>query len=99
MASAYRMTLMEGLDIYRALELKQRLTSAILENDEIELDLTQVDQIDTTGLQLLIFARREASRAHKRLSIVAQSAPVQEAIDFCNLGGLLGTTTAAGEPS
>ncbi len=90
MASRHRLAIMEDLTIYGALELKQRLAGAIGQHRVIDLDLSQVAQIDTAGLQLLIFAKREAALAGKTLNIVAHSQVVQETIDFCNLGSFFG---------
>ena len=61
-----------------------------LQLDELELDLLQVGEIDTAGLQLLILLKKEAQRSGKRLSIVAHSQAVRAVIDFCNLAAELG---------
>lgn len=90
MASLHRLSLTDDFTVYRALELKRQLAEALEKNEVIELDLSQVGQIDTAGLQLLIFAKREASRTHKTLNIVAHSQAVQETIDFCNLAAFFG---------
>ena len=58
--------------------------------DELELDLMQVGEIDTAGLQLLILLKKEAQRSGKHLAIVAHSQPVRAVIDFCNLAAELG---------
>jgi anti-sigma B factor antagonist len=90
MASHHRLAIADDLTIYHALELKQRLSGAIDKHQVVDLDLSLVGEIDTAGLQLLIFARQEASRASKKLNIVAHSQAVREAIEFCNLGASLG---------
>lgn len=90
MSAAQRLVLEEGLNIYRALELKQQIDGALHSHEKLELDLAQVSEIDTAGLQLLIFAKREAQRLGKTLAIVAHSPAVRECLDFCNLAAFFG---------
>ena len=90
MPSTQLLCLTEDLTIYHALEQKHRLLDALGSTDELELDLMQVGDIDTAGLQLLILLKKEAQRTGKRLAIVAHSQAVRAVIDFCNLAAELG---------
>ena len=90
MPSTQRLSLTEDLTIYHALEQKSALLDALAGTDELELDLAQVEEIDSAGLQLLILLKKEAQRTGKRLSIVAHSQAVRSVIDFCNLAAELG---------
>ena len=90
MPSRQLLSLTEDLTIYHALEQKHRLLDALGSTDELELDLMQVGDIDTAGLQLLILLKKEAQRTGKRLAIVAHSQAVRSVIDFCNLAAELG---------
>ena len=90
MTGTQRISLSEDLTIYHALEQKNQLLDALSSTDVLELDLLQVADIDTAGLQLLIMLKKEAQRAGKRVAIVAHSQPVHEVIDFCNLAAELG---------
>lgn len=85
MAEHTRLSLVEDLTIYHALDQKNRLLGALEAGDGLELDLSQVSEIDTAGLQLLILAKREAARSNKSLAIVAHSPVVRDTLDFCNL--------------
>ena len=87
---AKRIALQEDLTIYQALDQKSQLLDALNGADELELDLAQVAEIDTAGLQLLILLKREAQKAGKKLTIVAHSQAVRAVIDFCNLAATLG---------
>lgn len=82
--------LAKDMTIYNAQEQKHELLDALSTNDDLELDLSQVAEIDTAGLQLLILLKKEAQRAGKRVIIVAYSQPVRSLIDFCNLATELG---------
>lgn len=85
MPSPNRLCLAQDLTIYHAIEQKADLLAALEVADGLELDLSQVSEIDTAGLQLLILAKREAAQRNKSMSIVAHSPAVHETLDFCNL--------------
>ena len=90
MPTLHRLALAEDLTIYHALEQKAQLLDALAGAAEVELDLSQVGEIDSAGLQLLILLKKEAQRAGKRVAIVAHSQPVRAAIDFCQLAAQFG---------
>ncbi len=86
--------ILEGaLTIYRAQELKEQLLGALHDKPELQLDLSQVTEMDSSGLQLLYLAKREATRANQALRIVAHSDAVREVIDLCNLNAWFGDPT------
>jgi anti-sigma B factor antagonist len=88
-----RLALTCDLTIYHALEQKALLLealAAIEAGDELELDLVNVGDIDTAGLQLLLLLKKEAQRAGKRVAIVAHSQAVRALIDFCKLAAEMG---------
>lgn len=80
-----RLAIVEDMTIYRALEQKELLLSALAVADELELDMSAVGEIDTAGLQLLMLAKRESIEQGKRLIISGHSPAVQQTIAFCNL--------------
>lgn len=85
MSSSQLLSLSGDLTIYHALEQKQLMLDALATTTELELNLSQVGEIDTAGLQLLILLKKEAQKAGKRVRIVAHSQPVSSVIDFCNM--------------
>lgn len=90
MSAIHRLAIAEDLTIYHVLELKQRLVAALDDCERLELDLSQVGEVDTAGVQVLIFAKQEAGRLNKSLAIVAHSPAVHNIIDFCNLTAFFG---------
>lgn len=90
MNEKHRLNWNEDLTIYHALEHKERLLAALETGNGLELDLSQVNEIDTAGLQLLILAKQEAARQNKSLAIIAHSPSVRETLDFCNLTAFFG---------
>lgn len=85
-----RLAISQDLTIYHAMEQKQQLLDALARSGALELDLSQVAEMDTAGLQLLMLAKREAARLEKPLSIVAHSPVVLQTLDFCNLAAFFG---------
>lgn len=85
-----RLALSQELTIYHAMDQKQQLLDALACSDVLELDLSQVAEMDTAGLQLLMLTKREAARLGKPLSIVAHSPVVRQTLDFCNLAAFFG---------
>ena len=74
------------LTVYDADAFKIQL-QAMLEHPDAgdwEMDLAQVTEVDTAGLQLLLLAQRESRRQRRTLRIAA-SAAVLEIIRFCEL--------------
>lgn len=57
------------LTIYCAHELRSLLLTALDMNQDVCVDLTEVSDIDTAGLQLLLITRRELEENNFRLLI------------------------------
>ncbi|MEY4593518.1 MAG: hypothetical protein RIR18_2413 [Pseudomonadota bacterium] len=88
--SLHRLGITQDLTIYTASEMKPLLLEALKVNEGLELDLSQVGEIDTAGVQLLMLTKREAQTAGKMCKIVAHSPAVHQTIDFCNLAAFFG---------
>lgn len=91
---------LEGeLTIYCAMAVKEALLDALGEAPELALDLQGVTEIDTSGVQLLVAAAREAANTGKQLRLRSSSAAVRSLIELYDLGGWFGDSTAlAAEP-
>lgn len=85
-----RLFLEGNITIYEAPSIKDRLLSALADCRVLELDLSQVGEIDTAGFQLLVLAKREATYQGKTLNLVAHSVAVREVLDFLNMVGFFG---------
>jgi anti-sigma B factor antagonist len=72
------------LTIYGAAQLKQTLLDALVARDPLTLDLADVCEVDSAGVQLLLAALRHAAAAGVPLLLAAHSAAVLEA--FALLG-------------
>lgn len=90
MEAKLRHSIDRELTIYHAAELKAEILAALEGAWELELDLSQVGEMDMAGLQILILAKREVARRGKSMHIVEHSPAVREVIDFLNLAAYFG---------
>ncbi len=72
------MVVTTDMTIYTVAELKPQLLAAINGSDEPRIELSQVAEIDSAGVQLLYLARREAAVAGRKLRISGCTPTVQE---------------------
>lgn len=77
------------MNIYHAHELKKWVTETLASPEPIQIDLSGATELDSSGLQLLILAKREAERSGKDLSIVNASAAAFAVIDLFSVGEYL----------
>ncbi|SHN06605.1 STAS domain-containing protein [Rhizobacter sp. OV335] len=84
------------LTIYRAAELKQTLLAAVAEHAAVEVDLSQVSEFDSAGLQLLLLAKREAGAAGRTLRLVDHSPAVVEVLELFDLAAHFGDPLVVG---
>lgn len=80
-----RIRLAGELCILHAAELKPRLLEYLEPERALEVDLAGVDEVDTAGVQLLLFAKREALTTNCLLSFVNHSQAMLDIIDLFNL--------------
>lgn len=79
------------LTIFTAAGLKQRLLVALeTGGTEVEVDLSQVSEIDSAGIQLMVAAKREAAARNLALRFTGHSAAVFNMIELYDLSGHFG---------
>lgn len=69
-----------ALSAYEVGELKDRLLTKISNYQEIVLDINDVTECDTLGVQLLLSAGKTAEKLKKRFKIKGDSQPILDAI-------------------
>ena len=80
-----RIQLVGEATIYDAAELKERLVVELDRSLQLDLDLAQVHEIDTAGLQVLLLLQRECEQHSKTLHLVQPSQAVQNLISLFGL--------------
>ena len=78
------------LSIFTAATLRQQLLDALETQPEVEVDLSEVSEMDSAGMQLMVAAKREAANRNKPLRFTGHSAAVFDVLELCDLSGHLG---------
>ncbi|MBI5903267.1 MAG: STAS domain-containing protein [Deltaproteobacteria bacterium] len=73
------------MTIYNAIEIKKGLDQCLGSAGEIRIDLSRVTEIDTSGVQILLLAKREARRLKRGLKIVSHSQATRSVYELYNL--------------
>jgi len=94
-----RLEIKGELSIFTAAELRLQLLEAIAMCPELEVDLSQVGEIDSAGLQLMLAAKREAAGRNQTLYFTGHSPAVCDALEICKLSGQLGDPVLIHSPS
>lgn len=94
-----RLRVQGEMNIYTAGEMKGALMRELGATHELEVDLHEVEELDTAGLQLLIMLRREGREAGKEVRLVGHSPAVLEVMDICNLARWFGDPLVASDRS
>ncbi|HJW33258.1 MAG TPA: STAS domain-containing protein [Holophagaceae bacterium] len=78
------------LTIFTAAQAKREFADALEAHADPEVDLSAVEELDTAGVQILLWARREAAHRGRTLPFVDHSPVVMEVFDLLNLVGIFG---------
>lgn len=78
------------MTIFTAAQQKDALRTFLESDDELEIDLSQVGELDTAGLQLLILIKRDAAQAGKTLRFARHSHAVLNVLELANLSAAFG---------
>jgi anti-anti-sigma factor len=78
------------LTIFTAADLKAQLVAALETSPELEINLSQISEMDSAGLQLLIAAKNECQAKNGSLRLTGHSPAVMEVLDICNMAAFFG---------
>jgi anti-anti-sigma factor len=84
-AKPAQLALSGELTIYCANELRDLLSQALSLNRDVCVDLGDVSDIDTAGLQLLLVARRELEAKGHRLGLQGYGGPLTNLLKLYRL--------------
>ena len=88
--SASHVAILGDFNIFAAIEIRARLLAALDQADDIEVDLSQVTEADSAGVQLMVAAKAEDGARGKALRFVGHSPAVLDVLDLCDLTAHLG---------
>ena len=78
------------MTIYTAAKYKSQLLDQLEQCQELELNLSEIDEMDTAGLQLLLVLKREAEAGGRQLRLINHSRAVYEILELLNMQGHFG---------
>ena len=80
-----KMQIVGEMTIFTAAELKKELIDNLGNCSDIEIDLSQVSEMDTAGLQLLLLIYMEGSRSNKSVRLTSFSPSVAAVFDLLSI--------------
>lgn len=80
-----QLAIQDEMTIYTALEQKKALLGYLKNSKELQIDLSGVSEIDSAGLQILMFIKRETVNRDIKLSLTQHSQAVVEVLELLNL--------------
>ncbi len=78
------------LVISHAIELKDALLDALNDCQQLEIDLAEISDLDSAGMQLLLLLKREALASHKDCHLSNHSSVVVDMLETYQLIGYFG---------
>jgi len=84
------LTIEDEMTIYTALEQKNYLSQYLKPDQDIQINLTGVSEIDSAGLQILLFLKQEAINTDFKLSLTEHSQAVVDVFELLNLSAHFG---------
>ena len=85
-----RLEIKGELSIFTAADICRQLLGALESAQEVEVDLSEVTEMDSAGMQLMVAAKREAAQRESQLRFTGHSPAVFDVLELCNLSGQLG---------
>jgi ABC-type transporter Mla MlaB component len=83
------------MNIYSASELRARFAELLSGVEEVELNLSEVNEFDSAGVQILLWFGREAGHRKVRCRVVEPSAVVEELVGLYNLKAAIGAVAGS----
>ncbi len=82
---------LEGeMTIFTAADIRERLFTPLPYCQQVEVDLSQVSELDSAGLQLMVLAKREAKTQGKEVRFIGHSSAVLDVLELCGLTSYFG---------
>ena len=85
LGDAQRLEFTDELTIYGAAEAHRRVLAALAAGGPLELDLGEVGELDSAGVQLLLALERECAAQARELRVTAISPAAREVLTLLNL--------------
>jgi len=73
------------LTIFQMSEYHQLLVSEGIFKDQLELDFSLLEEVDTAGIQLILSLEKEVNKAGGKVTIIAKNSVLDEGLAVLNL--------------
>ncbi|MCG6202491.1 STAS domain-containing protein [Psychromonas antarctica] len=80
----------ENMTIYEAMDLQALFSATLADFKQIEVNLSQVVEIDSAGLQLMVALKNDALEQKKKVVFTAHSLEVIELFELFNMTQFFG---------
>ena len=87
----------ENMTIYEAMDLQALFSATLAEHKQIEVNLSDVAEIDSAGLQLMVALKNAALEQKKSLTFTTHSREVIEFLDLFNMTQFFGDPVILGK--
>lgn len=87
----------EKMSINEALDLRSLFSETLMEYDQIEVNLSKVTDLDSSGLQLMISLKNDALEQGKNVIFTEHSTDVIDSLDLFNMAKLFGDPVIIGK--
>lgn len=87
----------ENMTIYDAMKIQALFSEALAAYDQIEVNLSDVAEIDCAGLQLMVALKNDALKQKKSIVFSAHSAEVIALLDLFNMTRFFGDPVILGK--
>lgn len=87
----------QEMTIYEALQLQSQFLEALSNYQQIEVNLANVSEIDSAGIQLMIALKKDALLQQKSLLFTAHSPEVIALLDLFNMTQFFGDPVILGK--
>ncbi len=87
----YKAVINGEMTIYQAQEHKDALLKALRGGKQLEINLSDVDEFDSAGFQVLCLLKKEADRLEKEVKLVECSPAIVEILDLFGMNDNLVT--------
>tara|TARA_R110000851_G_scaffold3048_4_gene12340 strand:+ start:7522 stop:7818 length:297 start_codon:yes stop_codon:yes gene_type:complete len=80
----------QNMTIYEAMEIQALFSTALMQYQKIEVDLSEVAEIDCAGLQLMVALKNDALKQNILMEYTAHSREVIELLALFNMTQFFG---------
>jgi len=90
MEAEYKLDIQGDMTIYEAGEIRDLFSSTLAEHENINVNLSSVSEIDSSGLQLMVSLKCDAEQQEKNISFSSHSQAVIDLLDLFDMTSYFG---------